>query len=126
MYDAGSSLLITCYDEIIKAGKASVQCIPTHTVTIPSTLTPTPVAPKASFTTDKTKGPAQLTVRFIDASKGTAPLTYFWDFNNDGATDSTIQNPLSYMYSVPGKYIVNLTVTNDVGSDTITKKITVT
>lgn len=98
----------------------------THTVTIPSTLPPKLVAPKASFTTDKTKGPAPLTVRFTDASKGTAPLNYAWDFNNDGISDSTDQNPLSYMYSVPGKYIVSLTVTNTVGSDTITKKITVT
>ena len=97
----------------------------THTVTIPGTLPQKPVAPKASFTTDKTKGPAPLTVRFIDASKGTAPLNYVWDFNNDGVTDSTDQNP-SYMYSVPGKYIVSLSVTNTVGSDTITKKITVT
>jgi PKD repeat protein len=47
-------------------------------------------------------------------------LRYAWDFNNDGSTDSTAQNP-SFTYSTIGTFTVKLKVTNDVGSDTTTK-----
>ena len=46
----------------------------------------------------------------------TAPLTYAWDFQNDGSVDSTLKNP-SYQYATPGTYTVKLTVTNTAGSD---------
>jgi PKD repeat protein len=75
-----------------------------------------PVAPTAAFKSDIQSGTAPLTVNFTDQSTGTAPFTYAWDFNNDGATDSTLQSPL-FTYTVPGTYTVNLTVKNGIGSD---------
>jgi PKD repeat protein len=57
-----------------------------------------------------------LTVQFTDQSTGTAPLTYAWDFNNDGSTDSTVKSP-SFAYQTSGTYTVKLTVTNANGTD---------
>jgi len=83
--------------------------------------------PTASFTVDTTSGVAPLTVQFIDTSSGTAPFSYAWDFDSNGAVDSTLQNP-SYVYDTAGTYTVTLTVTNDGGSDEVvmTDYITVT
>ncbi|MBN1194770.1 MAG: PKD domain-containing protein [Methanomicrobiaceae archaeon] len=75
-----------------------------------------PVPPTAAFTADVTEGDAPLSVQFTDQSTGDTPLTYAWDFENDGTVDSTEQNP-SYTYSTPGTYSVSLTVTNVAGSD---------
>ncbi len=73
-------------------------------------------APTAAFSATPTTGTAPLTVSFTDASTGIAPLSWAWDFNNDGATDSTLQNP-SYEYAAAGTYTVKLTVTNAAGSN---------
>ncbi len=85
------------------------------------------VAPVADFTGTPTTGTFPLTVQFTDASTGTAPLSYVWDFNNDGVIDSTVQNP-GYTYATRGTYTVNLTVTNTAGSNTSLKSgyVTVT
>jgi PKD repeat protein len=42
----------------------------------------------------------------------------YWAFGDGG--NSTEQNPV-HIYSHPGKYDVTLTVTNDMGNETITK-----
>ncbi|MEQ8200944.1 MAG: PKD domain-containing protein [Syntrophomonadaceae bacterium] len=76
----------------------------------------TPVAPTAAFSAAPTSGTAPLTVNFTDASTGTTPLSWAWDFDNDGTPDSTAKNP-SHIYDTAGTYTVKLTVTNDVGSD---------
>jgi PKD repeat protein len=55
-------------------------------------------------------------VQFTEQSTGTAPLTYAWDFTNDGSTDSTVKSP-SFTYKTAGTYTVKLTVTNADGSD---------
>ncbi|MDD5144281.1 PKD domain-containing protein, partial [Methanoregula sp.] len=75
--------------------------------------------PVASFTVDPVSGDAPLTVQFNDTSTNT-PTSWAWDFNNDGTTDSTVQNS-SYTYTTPGTYSVKLTVTNTGGSDIETK-----
>jgi PKD repeat protein len=80
------------------------------------TVNAAPVAPVADFSASPVSGNAPLTVQFTDKSTGTAPLTYSWDFNNDGIGDSTSQNP-SYIYTAAGTYTVKLTVTNTAGSD---------
>jgi PKD repeat protein len=67
-----------------------------------------PVAPVAAFSSDKQSGYVPLTVQFTDTSTGTAPLTYAWDFDNNGVTDSTLQNP-TYTYTDTGTYTANLT-----------------
>jgi PKD repeat protein len=84
------------------------------------------VSPIANFTANPKSGSASLSVQFTDTSIGN-PTSWSWDFNNDGTTDSTSQNP-TYTYSSVGNYTVKLTVTNLVGSDSEAKTnyITVT
>lgn len=74
------------------------------------------IAPVAAFTATPISGESPLTVNFTDASTGTTPLTYAWDFNNNGTVDSTEQNP-TYQYITAGVYTVKLTVSNIAGSD---------
>jgi PKD repeat protein len=73
-------------------------------------------APVAAFSGSPTTGTAPLTVNFSNFSTGISPLTYAWDFDNDGVVDSTAQNP-SYTYISDGTYSVKLTVTNAGGND---------
>ncbi len=75
--------------------------------------------PAASFTANVTSGEAPLAVQFTDASSG-SPTTWAWDFENDGAVDSTEQNPV-HTYETAGSYTVNLTVGNAAGSDSEVK-----
>lgn len=56
-------------------------------------------------------------VSFVDNSTG-SPTSWLWDFG-EGNT-STEQNP-THIYDVGGGYTVNLTVKNDVGSNTTSK-----
>ncbi|MBP7143824.1 MAG: PKD domain-containing protein, partial [Methanoculleus sp.] len=80
-------------------------------------------APVADFTANVTAGEAPLAVQFTDLS--TNATAWAWNFG-DGAT-SAEQNPV-HTYTAAGVYTVNLTVTNDFGSDTEVKTnyITVT
>jgi len=74
-----------------------------------------PEAPVAAFTSTVQSGTAPLTVQFTDQSTG-SPLTWAWDFTNDGSTDSTVKSP-SFTYTTAGTYTVSLTVTNANGKD---------
>ena len=76
-----------------------------------------PQAPVADFSGTPTSGDYPLAVSFSDQSSGT-PTSWSWTFG-DGGT-STAQNP-SYSYTVAGTYTVSLSVSNAVGSDSITK-----
>jgi len=71
-------------------------------------------APTANFTANVTSGAVPLAVQFTDNSTGTLPLSYAWDFG-DGGT-STLPDPV-HLFTSAGTYTVNLTVTNDFGSD---------
>jgi len=71
----------------------------------------------AQFTSDVTKGSGPLCVKFTDTSAG-EPTKWKWDLG-DGTTSSK-QNP-KHEYSKAGSYTVKLTVTNDEGSDTVTR-----
>jgi PKD repeat protein len=73
----------------------------------------------ADFSATPAGGGAPLTVQFTDASTGD-PTSWSWDFDNDGIVDSTEQNP-SHTYSSAGIYTVNLTATNEAGSDSEVK-----
>ena len=73
--------------------------------------------PVADFVGSPTSGDAPLTVDFTDQSTGN-PTSWNWDFG-DGNT-STAQNP-THTYNNPGTYTVTLTVSNDCGSDQVTK-----
>ncbi len=50
-----------------------------------------------------------------DASTGT-PTSWAWDINNDGTVDYATQNA-THIFTTAGTYTVNLTVTNEAGSD---------
>ncbi len=91
------------------------------------TVTTGPVGPVAGFSANVTSGSAPLAVQFTDTSTGTPPLTYAWDFDNNGSTDSTVKNPV-FTYSTAGTYTVKLKVTNSAGTNTSTRSnyITVT
>ncbi|MBM7518550.1 ThuA domain-containing protein [Nocardioides nitrophenolicus] len=74
-------------------------------------------APIAKAVADKTSGPAPLTVQF-DGSESSdpegSPITYEWDFDGDGTTDST-QATGSHVYTEVGDYTARLTVTDPEG-----------
>lgn len=75
--------------------------------------------PVCDFTATPLTGTAPLTVQFTDSSTGNID-TWAWDFDNDGVTDSTQQNP-GYTYTEAGIYTVSLTATGLAGSCTETK-----
>ncbi|WP_307865560.1 PQQ-dependent sugar dehydrogenase [Streptomyces montanisoli] len=74
-------------------------------------------APTAAIKTDVTSGTTPLTVKF-DGTGSTDPendqLTYAWDFDNDGTTDSTSATP-SFTYAADGQYHAKLTVSDPSG-----------
>jgi len=85
--------------------------------------------PEADFTADETAVVAGESVQFTSLSSGgMPPLSYQWDFDNDGTWDDIRENP-SCAYPVAGNYTVVLKVTDSAANtDTETKTdyITVT
>ena len=86
-------------------------------------------APTGVLTTDRTDGANPLTVQFSSAgSRDPDPgdaLTYAWDFDGNGTTDSTAANP-THTYTTNGVFVARLTVTDSNGlSDSKTTTITV-
>ena len=69
-----------------------------------------------SFSANPVKGLLPLTVNFTDQSSAVqgSIISWAWDFNSDGITDSTVKNP-SYTYVNEGLYPVSLTVTDSSG-----------
>lgn len=57
-------------------------------------------------------------------SGDSSSITYSWDFENDGTADSTSASPTKE-YSTNGTYIVNLTISTSLWSQTDTETITV-
>jgi len=62
------------------------------------------------FTATYRAGYLPLSVQFTDTTDGT-PISWQWDFDNDGNIDATDQHP-NWTYNVPGTYTVSLTVNN--------------
>ena len=73
-------------------------------------------APVADFSASATTGILPFQVIFTDKSNG-AITSWAWDFDNDGVTDSTKQNP-SFTYNSSGNYTVKLTLSGPKGTDT--------
>lgn len=71
--------------------------------------------PVADFRADIRKGMSPLSVQFTDASQH-VPTAWSWDFG-DGSLISVEQDP-AHIYNQPGNYTVNLTVSNEAGTDT--------
>ena len=74
---------------------------------------------KARFIADPKEGKAPLVVKFSDTSTGN-PESWTWDFG-DGTT-SAQPNPV-HVYTTPGAFHVNLTVTRGMNKDTATQTI---
>ena len=73
--------------------------------------------PVADFSAVPTSGLSPLPVSFLDQSTG-IPTSWAWDFG-DGAT-SSVQHP-AHTYTASGAYTVSLTVTNDLGLDSVVR-----
>ncbi|WP_433211499.1 PQQ-dependent sugar dehydrogenase [Dactylosporangium sp. CS-047395] len=74
-------------------------------------------APIAKITADRTSGPNPLTVAFSSAGSSDpegGALTYAWDFDGNGTTDSTAANP-SFTYTTNGTKTPTLTVRDPQG-----------
>jgi hypothetical protein len=89
----------------------------------PNGPTPTPTpnpcqAPIANFHAAPTTGSRPLTVVFTDTSIaiGCEITSWQWDFDKNGVTDSTMQNP-TMTFTQRGNYDVRLTVTSAGGSN---------
>jgi PKD repeat protein len=78
--------------------------------------------PQAGFSASAVSVLPGETITFTSSSAGgIPPLTYAWDFNNDGTVDSTNQKP-THSYAIAGTYTVSLRVTDSTGSsDTETR-----
>jgi PKD repeat protein len=83
-----------------------------------------PNAPTADFSVNNSSGDIPLTVNFTNASSGEI-TGYAWDFDNDGITDSTDENP-SHTYADAGTYTAVLSVTGPGGTTTTQTTINAT
>ncbi|MFB7212930.1 ThuA domain-containing protein [Streptomyces sp. NPDC056255] len=73
--------------------------------------------PDAKINADRDNGAAPLSVGFSSGGSGLPggqPVTYAWDFDGNGTTDSTEANP-SYTYRTKGLFTARLTVTGPGG-----------
>jgi PKD repeat protein len=81
-----------------------------------------PSPPVADFSVDFASGNAPLTVTFTGNPSGTVE-SFAWDFDGDGVVDSDQPAPAPFTYEQPGTYNATLTVSNSVGSDSISQQI---
>ncbi|MDQ1276089.1 MAG: hypothetical protein QG610_1664, partial [Euryarchaeota archaeon] len=89
------------------AGNSTV--IKTNYIVVTDSDVVVPGAPIADFSSNVTEGYAPLAIQFSDLSQNA--ISRAWDFENDGNIDSSDPNPV-HVYTAPGTYFVNLTVTN--------------
>jgi PKD repeat protein len=80
----------------------------------------TPVAPTAGFSVNDTSACEGQGLNFQDFSSG-PPTSWAWSFPGGNPSTSSVQNPTNIVYNTIGTYDVSLTVTNQSGSNTITK-----
>ena len=72
---------------------------------------------QVDFVAGPTAGKAPLTVQFVNTTTPMDSVTsWAWDFDLDGATDSSDENPV-FTYADPGTYSVGLRAFNPHGSD---------
>jgi PKD repeat protein len=78
--------------------------------------------PAADFSASATAIVPGEAVAFTNQSSGgIPPLTYAWDFDDDGVVDSTSPNP-SHSYDATGLYTISLRVTDARGNSTTEKR----
>ncbi|MET0131973.1 MAG: ThuA domain-containing protein [Kibdelosporangium sp.] len=74
--------------------------------------------PVVKLAASKTSGHAPLQVDFDPAGTNDPdgqPVSYAWDFENDGTVDSTTAGPVSHTYTQNGQYTAKLSVTDSTG-----------
>jgi glucose/arabinose dehydrogenase len=74
--------------------------------------------PVVKLAASKTSGTGPLTVDFDPAGTNDPdgqPVTYAWDFENDGVVDSTTAGPVSHTYAQEGQFTAKLSVTDSTG-----------
>lgn len=79
--------------------------------------------PIADFTWDPAEPTPNTAVQFTDESTG-PELSYAWDFDGDGVTDSNLMSP-TFVFVQAGSYPVTLNVQNAFGEDSITQDVVV-
>jgi PKD repeat protein len=80
------------------------------------TVTVADTVPTVNFNWTPVNPTAGDNVSFTDLSTAYDGIaSWRWDFENDGIADSVLQNP-SHVFTSPGLYIVNLSVTDNDGS----------
>jgi PKD repeat protein len=120
--DGGTSTLQHPEHTYTKPGKFTVSLRASnyggnHTVTMTNYTTVYAAAPVASFTSDQISGKTPFTVSFSDTSSNN-PTTWSWSFGDGTASDR--QNP-SHTYTTAGTYSVSLVVSNEGGSDSLSR-----
>jgi PKD repeat protein len=110
-YAMGGTYQVTC--------SATNDC-GTETGTVTVTIGGNP--PNTSITASQMQGCAPLTVQYSDGGVGAE--SFAWTFAGGTPASSTLGNQ-SVTYTAPGVYTTNLITTNQWGSDTATKTITV-
>lgn len=73
----------------------------------------------ANFSTSEV---APAVIQFTDTSTGGTPVTWSWDFDNDGIVDDTSQNPVHF-YPSNGVYQCSLTVDFGTNIGTVVKDV---
>ncbi len=130
--DIASSLVLTHNDGLIVVGNTESANLPVKNAVDDSFNNGTDLfvsqwfrgdafeVPVANFTADVLVYDAPMTVHFSDTSSN-VPVSWEWDFDGDGVTDSTQQNPV-WTYNTAGTYTVILSVRNSAGADREVKK----
>lgn len=99
---------------LTETGRSTIKRFTLSSPDVPSSL------PIADFTGSPLNGTAPLMVNFTNLSTGSEqPLTYEWDFDIDGITDSTDEHP-THIYTEPGMYSVSLTALDAQNNNTLT------
>jgi len=80
-------------------------------------ITDVEAAPVAAFEADNTSGCEPFTVHFTDMSSF-GPTSWEWVFEGGEPATSSVENPI-VTYSTPGTYAVELSVSNPLGSNSI-------
>jgi beta propeller repeat protein len=85
-----------------------------------------PTVLATDFSANVTSGKAPLVVLFTDTSTGRVPTSWLWDFGDD--INSKHAMNATHTFTDAGLYNITLTVTNETGSNTVSKSnyITVT
>ena len=103
------------------SGTYSVTLTATNSCGTSTKTLPVKTAPTAAFNANVRNGCTPLTVQFVNQSTGSAITGYNWQFPGGTPATSSISNPI-VVFSSAGEFDVTLTVTNSVGSSSITQE----